>query len=376
MARTKQAARRPGKKREDEEVEIGQAGPSQYGPVKAGEVKMEDPDYEDLDTSHYFKSPSREQSDAFTEEYSDSLGSNLAARMAPLQALGVSKSGKKLTDPVDKIEDKWELLPAFLQVKGLVKQHIDSFNYFVETDLKNIVKANDRVTSDIDPNFYLEYTDIWVGRPERNDVEAQRAGFYPQECRLRDMTYSAPIFVNIFYWRSGRKVRRKGVNIGKLPIMLRSNRCWLSDKSEKELATMNECPLDPGGYFVVKGTEKVILVQEQLSKNRIILEADTKKGTVSASVTSSTHERKSKSYVLTKHGKIYMKHNSIREDIPIVIVFKALGVQADKEILQLVAGNDEAYKDLFAISLEEAARAGRLHQATGAQLHRFSSQAE
>jgi DNA-directed RNA polymerase III subunit RPC2 len=358
MARTKQAARRPGKKREDDEVEIGQAGPSQYGPVKAGEVKMEDPDYEDLDTSHYFKSPSREQSEAFTEEYSDSLGSNLAARMAPLQALGMSKSGKKLTDPVDKIEDKWELLPAFLQVKGLVKQHIDSFNYFVETDLKNIVKANDRVTSDIDPNFYLEYTDIWVGRPERNDVEAQRAGFYPQECRLRDMTYSAPIFVNIFYWRSGRKVRRKGVNIGKLPIMLRSNRCWLSDKSEKELATMNECPLDPGGYFVVKGTEKVILVQEQLSKNRIILEADTKKGTVSASVTSSTHERKSKSYVLTKHGKIYMKHNSIREDIPIVIVFKALGVQADKEILQLVAGNDEAYKDLFAISLEEAARAG------------------
>jgi DNA-directed RNA polymerase III subunit RPC2 len=49
---------------------------------------------------------------------------------------------------------------------------------------------------------------------------------------------------------------------------------------------MTECPLDPGGYFVVKGTEKVILVQEQLSKNRIIVETDEKKGLVQASVTS------------------------------------------------------------------------------------------
>jgi DNA-directed RNA polymerase beta subunit len=49
---------------------------------------------------------------------------------------------------------------------------------------------------------------------------------------------------------------------------------------------MSECPLDPGGYFVVKGTEKVILVQEQLSKNRIIVETDPVKGVVQASCTS------------------------------------------------------------------------------------------
>jgi len=68
--------------------------------------------------------------------------------------------------------------------------------------------------------------------------------------------------------------------------MLRSNKCVLTGKTDKQLARMNECPLDPGGYFVVKGTEKVILVQEQLSKNRIIVETDPAKGTVSASVTS------------------------------------------------------------------------------------------
>jgi DNA-directed RNA polymerase III subunit RPC2 len=56
--------------------------------------------------------------------------------------------------------------------------------------------------------------------------------------------------------------------------MLRSNRCHLYGKNEKELAQMNECPLDPGGYFITRGTEKVILIQEQLSKNRMLVELD------------------------------------------------------------------------------------------------------
>lgn len=49
------------------------------------------------------------------------------------------------------------------------------------------------------------------------------------------------------------------------------------------MAKLNECPLDPGGYFVVRGTEKVILIQEQLSKNRIIVDVD-RKGNVGCSV--------------------------------------------------------------------------------------------
>lgn len=265
-------------------------------------------------------------------------------------------SGKGLSDPVKTVEDKWELLPAFLKVKGLVKQHIDSFNYFVDVDIKNIIRANQRVTSDIDPRFFLRYTDIHVGEPERDDPNAIDRSIFPHECRLRDLTYSAGIYVNVEYVRGQKFVRRKNVCIGRIPIMLRSNKCHLTNKSHAELAKMNECPLDPGGYFVVKGTEKVILVQEQLSKNRIIVEADSKKGVVQASVTSSTHERKSKSYVLTKHSRIYLKHNSFHEDIPIAIAFKAMGIQADREILQLVAGNDEAYKELFAINLEEVAR--------------------
>ena len=78
---------------------------------------------------------------------------------------------------------------------------------------------------------------------------------------------------------------RKDIAIGRMPIMLRSSRCRLAGMNDREMARMNECALDPGGYFIVNGTEKVILVQEQLSKNRVIVEADPKKGVVSASVT-------------------------------------------------------------------------------------------
>lgn len=107
----------------------------------------------------------------------------------------------------------------------------------------------------------------------------------PNECRLRDMTYDAPIIVTAIYKRGKDVIYRDDIHIGRMPIMLRSNKCRLAGKNDREMAHMNECALDPGGYFIVNGTEKVILVQEQLSKNRVIVEADPKKGVVSASVT-------------------------------------------------------------------------------------------
>ncbi|KAJ6482905.1 hypothetical protein C8R47DRAFT_1282854 [Mycena vitilis] len=274
------------------------------------------------------------------------------------QITGAKWHGLGLTDPIKSVEDKWLLLPAFLKVKGLVKQHIDSFNYFVETDIKNIVKVNNKVTSDVDPRFWLKYTDINVGLPDRNEPEAIDKRVTPHECRLRDITYSAPISVTIHYTR-GRNIVQRTVNIGRLPIMLRSSKCVLTNKNATQLARMTECPLDPGGYFVVKGTEKVILVQEQLSKNRIIVELDSVKGTVQASCTSSTHGGlKSKTYVATKKGKIFLRHNCVHEDIPIVIALKALGIQSDKEILLLTAGNTDSYKAAFATNLEDAAKLG------------------
>src|ERR1700722_13120456 len=74
---------------------------------------------------------------------------------------------KSLTDPIDTARDKWNLLPAFLKVKGLVKQHIESFNHFVEVELQKIIDAEPRIFSDVDPNFYIKYQKIYIGKPCR-----------------------------------------------------------------------------------------------------------------------------------------------------------------------------------------------------------------
>lgn len=275
----------------------------------------------------------------------------------------LTRDPSKVTAPIGTLEDKFELLPAFLKVRGLVRQHIDSFNYLINEDIQKIIraKANETVTCDSDPNFYLKYTNIHVGKPSvEEDYVVEE--ITPQQCRLRDMTYAAPITVDVEYTRGKDIVTRQskngvgGVVIGRIPLMLRSSRCVLTGKNEDELARLGECPLDPGGYFIVKGVEKVILIQEQLSKNRIIIEVDTK-GEIGASVTSSTHERKSKTNIVSKHGKLYLRHNTFTDDIPIMIVLKAMGLESDQEAVHMV-GSEPEYATLLAPTLQECKAAG------------------
>lgn len=172
------------------------------------------------------------------------------------------------------------------------------------------------------------------------------------------MTYAAPILVDIQYIRDKQRIVRKNVPLGRMPVMLKSSKCRLAGANNTEMEEMNECPLDPGGYFIIGGTEKVILIQEQLSKNRIIVEADEKNNIISASVTSSTHERKSKTYVTLKKDRILLTHNVLVEGIPIVIILKALGGLSDMEIMQLVAGSDGRYQDEFLVNFDEATKVG------------------
>jgi DNA-directed RNA polymerase III subunit RPC2 len=158
------------------------------------------------------------------------------------------------------------LVPAFLRIRGLVKQHIDSFNYFINSEIKHIVKANalitvDQEARDDETQFYFKFTDIRVGMPtvEEDCVVVKNT---PQECRVRDMTYSAPIHVDVEYTKGSKIYVATDVLIGQMPMMLGSSNCWLAKMDHEQLARIKECPYDPRGYFIVKGVEKVILIQE------------------------------------------------------------------------------------------------------------------
>uniref|UniRef100_A0A1J3DA34 DNA-directed RNA polymerase subunit beta n=1 Tax=Noccaea caerulescens TaxID=107243 RepID=A0A1J3DA34_NOCCA len=266
---------------------------------------------------------------------------------------------QKLSAPIKSTADKFQLVPEFLKVRGLVKQHLDSFNYFVNVGIQKIVRANCRIQSTLDPNIYLWFKDVSVGEPSVLNVHIADK-ITPHMCRLGDTTYAAPIRVDIEYVHGshGQISHRvkKDVIIGRMPIMLRSCLCVLHGKDEEELARLGECPLDPGGYFVIKGTEKVLLIQEQLSKNRIIIDSD-KKGNVNASVTSSTEMTKSKTVIQMEKEKIYLFLHQFVKKIPIIIVLKAMGMESDQEIVQMV-GRDPRFSASLLPSIEECVSEG------------------
>ncbi|KAL5712792.1 DNA-directed RNA polymerase [Ranunculus cassubicifolius] len=250
--------------------------------------------------------------------------------------------------------DKFQLIPEFLKVRGLVKQHLDSFNYFVNTGIKKIIHANQEVRCTKDQEAYLKYTRIRIGQPSET-ADGETKGLIPQQCRLRDKTYAAPILVDIKY-ATGRRIDREyniktNVVIGYLPIMLRSCKCVLSGKDEGELARLGECPLDPGGYFVVKGTEKVVLIQEQLSKNRIIIEMNNKRQ-LQASVMGSSELLKTKTNIVMAKEKIYLQLNQFTVLIPIMVIMKAMGMESDQEVVQML-GRNPKYAALLLPSIEE-----------------------
>ncbi|XP_030543868.1 DNA-directed RNA polymerase III subunit 2 isoform X1 [Rhodamnia argentea] len=267
---------------------------------------------------------------------------------------------QKIAAPIKSAVDKFQLVPEFLKVRGLVKQHLDSFNYFANTEIKKIVRANDKIVSNIDPNLYLRFKDVRIGNPTVAMGDGVVEDLSPQKCRLTDMTYAAPILVDVEYTKGshgGYSLSEKNdVAIGRMPVMLRSCCCVLFGKDEDELARLGECPLDPGGYFIIKGTEKVILIQEQLSKNRIIIVTD-KKGNINASVTSSTEATKSKTVVVMEKEKMYLQLNQFAKNIPIMIVMKAMGMESDQEVVQMI-GRDPRYGALLLPSIEECASLG------------------
>jgi len=94
------------------------------------------------------------------------------------------------------------------------------------------------------------------------------------------------MFIDIEYPRGRKRIKRPRAVLARLPIMLGSNMCVFGGKFEAQITTMSECPLDPGVISSSKARRRSFLVQEQLSKNRILVKTDGLKKIVSASVSS------------------------------------------------------------------------------------------
>ena len=176
--------------------------------------------------------------------------------------------------------DKWPLIDSYFVNRSIAKMETDSFNQFIEKKLPEIVAENGEIIPKIE-EVKIELSDIEVLKPRIVEADGSpRLQFYPMEARIRNRTYSGPLYITMRLLRRDVEQDVKRTYIGEMPIMLKSNLCWLKDKSEDELVEMGEDPMDFGGYFIINGSEKALMTQEVLASDRVMI-SESVKGVIS-----------------------------------------------------------------------------------------------
>ncbi len=254
--------------------------------------------------------------------------------------------------------DRNPVLELFLKRRELVKQHIDSYNDFVENRLQEIIDETGEVATDV--GFMVRLGKIKVEKAEVVEADGSKRRVTPLEARLRNMSYFSPVklemgLVKVF--EDGRREEKEmeWVTIGQMPTMLRSSRCNLHGVNDEELISRGEDPLDPGGYFIVNGSERMLVTIEDLAPNKIILEKSERysKVTEVAKVFSKRGGFRVRTTVQRgKDGMITVSFPSVPENLPLIVVMKALGLETDKEIVTAISSEPEIVGKLLE-NLEE-----------------------
>ncbi len=243
----------------------------------------------------------------------------------------------------------WVLMEAFINEKGLVRQHLDSFNTFVLRGIKEIIRENNVIPTS-DPNVYVVIKDIEIGEPQFKEVEGTVVEITPALCRIRNLTYSAPMYLTMSLVENGIEVSVQSVFIGELPVMVRSVKDPLSRKSKEELIKLGEDWRDPGGYFIVNGSEKVIVIQEDLAPNRVFVDY-AKEGTnithTAKVISSAAGYRVPIILDRLKDSTLVLNFPPVPGKIPFVIMMKALGLGSDRDIMLAVSLDPEIQKELI-----------------------------
>ncbi len=254
-------------------------------------------------------------------------------------------------------DDKWEVLDSFFREKGLVRQHLDSFNDFIENRMQAIVDEVGKVTPDI-PGYYIRFGKIHVNRPQIREADGATKDITPMEARVRDLLYAAQIELEMTpisideRTQKERPEETQRIYIGKIPIMLKSNRCHLNYMSDEDIVDTGEDVNDPGGYFIINGTERVLVTQEDLAPNRIMIEDASRSSSAThvAKVFSTTHGfRAPVTMERRKDGGLRVSFPSVPGKIPLAIIMRALGLDTDKKIFKAISDNPLIRKELIPI---------------------------
>jgi DNA-directed RNA polymerase subunit B len=250
------------------------------------------------------------------------------------------------------------LLEAFIKEKGLVRFQIDSYNDFITRRIPKVLKEIGVIKPEVPElgDFKIKLGNFKIGDPCVKEADGSVRPITPQEARIRNLTYAAPMYVEMTPVLNNIESNTVTVNFGDMPVMVKSKICPLSTMSRDELIKIGEDPDDPGGYFIINGTERILVLVEEIAQNRIIVEK-----VESGNVTEVARIHSEKDGYIQRHllerksnGIITISFANV-EKLPVAILIKALGLESDKEIVEMVSSDEdvqaEFYTNLFDIEI-------------------------
>lgn len=242
------------------------------------------------------------------------------------------------------------LLKSFAEDQGFVKFQIDSFNDFIDRRIPRIIKQIKEIRPEVPDlgEFRIKLGKFKLGQPSVKEADGSVRNILPSEARMRNLTYAAPMYVEMTPILNDIESETIWVNFGDLPIMLKSKACPLSRMTDEELIEAGESPDDPGGYFIINGTERVLVLIEEIAPNQVIVE----KSSVS-NITATARIHSEKDGYIQRHiierrtdGIIRINFANVT-NLPIVILMRALGLESDRDIIRAISLDPEVQEEFY-----------------------------
>lgn len=243
-------------------------------------------------------------------------------------------------------DEHGKLLKAYLKYEGPIGSQIETYNRWITKILGSQLAA---LTFQI-PEGVVTIDNVLAYPPRTTTSDNSFEILTPQMCREKGYTYSSEVYFDLVL-NSGtlQEERISNVFLGKIPVMLGSCLCHLSGKTDEELIEMGECPMSPTGYFIRKGSEMVIMIQEKLRVNRIFTFNSSSKGDVVCKMTCNTVQGSSqvvlvqgkKSHAIEIHlgfmGRSEAQNGKIGNTMAVFQIYRMLGFTDPNEILRMVS---------------------------------------
>ena len=295
-----------------------------------------------------------------------------------------------------------ELVDIFFKKESVVNHQIESMNYFVASkdnpdNIMQQIVDETKISDESEPGIMtldpaktqnrkieIRYgrvreknrpigpSTIWVDRPEIKEASGASNQITPNEARLRDLNYMAPINLELRVIEDGVEKDPEVIKIGDIPVMIRSKVCTLAEGNldtyieknngpinatrKEKLQYVGEDPEDAGGYFIIGGSERVIVSLEDLAPNKILVEFEEKyesKIEVAKVFSQRGGFRALTSIEKGNDGIINVSIPSVAGTIPLVILMKALGLEKDVDVHNSISTVQKMDPIIYA-NIEEA----------------------